>query len=151
MPAENDIRLDDGFSTTWEFENIPTVKLYEKEITPPQISGGGRIDTTTMRNLSYRTAAPKKLKTLGTITAVCAYASGAIPVIMAQINVKQRLTLSFPDGSVLIVWGWINEFTPGAMTEADQPTATVSFECSNTNNNGVEVAPDYQGPSGSTT
>jgi hypothetical protein len=146
----NNIRLDDGFSTTIELENIPTVKLYEKEITPPNISGGGPIETTTMRNLAWRTKSPKKLKAMGNISTTCAYATDAIPVLFAQIGVNQRMTVTFADGAHLRLWGWLDEFTPGAFTEGEQPTATVVFVPSLHNNSGVEVAPEYIQPLGDT-
>lgn len=57
-------RLDDGFSTTIEFADLPAVKFYEKTVTPPSIIGGGENDTTTMHNVAWRTKAPKKLKSL---------------------------------------------------------------------------------------
>lgn len=149
--AAHNVRLDDGFSTTIELEGAPTVKLYEKEITPPNISAGGPIETTTMRNLAWRTRSPKKLKAMGAITAVCAYATDAIPVLFAQVGVNQRMTISFADGSWLRIWGWLEEFTPAAFTEGEQPTASVVFQPSMHDNNGIEVAPEYQPPVGSTT
>jgi hypothetical protein len=148
---DNEVRLDDGFSTTIELENIPTVKLFEKEITPPQISAGGPINTTTMRNLAWRTASPKKLKNMGPINTTCAYATSAIPVLFAQIGVNQRMTISYPDGSWLRIWGWLEEFTPAAFTEGEQPTATVVFQPSMHDDDGVEVAPEYHPNEGTTT
>lgn len=149
LPA-NEVRLDDGFSTTIELENAPTIKLYEKQVTLPAINGGGPIETTTMRNLAYRTRSPKKLKTLGPINAVCAYATEAIPTLFAQIQVNQRIMISFADGSKLTIWGWLEEFTPAAFSEGEQPTATVVFQPSLHDNDGVEVAPDYDGPGSDT-
>lgn len=150
MPA-NDVRMDDGFSTLITLGNAPTVKLYEKEVTPPGIQGGGPIDTTTMRNIEWRTASPKKLKTASQITLTVAFASGAIPIMRDQVGVNQQITVSFPDGSSLTIWGWVDEFTPGAFTEGEQPTATVTIQPSNHDNAQPpeEVAPLYSGGSGS--
>lgn len=145
------IRMDDGHSITIELENAPTVKLYEKEVTPPQITAGGPIATTTMRNLAWRTQSPKKLKQMGPVNATCAYATDALEILFALIGINQRITISWPDGATLIVWGWLEEFTPGAFSEGNQPTATVVFQLSMHNNNGVEVAPDYNPPSGAST
>ncbi len=146
----NNKRLDDGFSTTIELELIPTVKLYEKEITPPNITGGGPIETTTMRNTAWRTAAPKKLKQMGQISTTCAYATDSFPVLFAQIGVNQQMTVTFPDGASLRLWGWLDEFTPSAFKEGDQPTASVKFQPSMRNNDGVETAPVYTDPPGDT-
>lgn len=146
----NNLRLDDGFSTTIELELAPTVKLYEKEITPPNITGGGGIETTTMRNTAWKTKAPKKLKMMGQVHTVCAYATDCIPVLFAQIQVNQRLTITFADGSSLRIWGWLDEFTPGAFKPDEQPTATVIFVPSMRDDNGAEVAPLYIDPPGDT-
>ncbi len=146
----NNIRLDDGFSTTIELENIPTIKLFEKEITPSNITGGGPIDTTTMRNTAWRTMAPKKLKKMGQIMATCAYATDSFPVLFAEIGKNQRMTVTFADGSSLTVWGWLDEFTPSTVKEGDQPTAAVKFEPSMRDNDGNEVAPLYTDPPGDT-
>lgn len=150
MPQNNSIRLDDGFSTIITLANIPTVHIYEKEVTPPGISGGGAIDTTTMRNTKWRSMAPKALKTLTDMTAVVAFSTDAIPVIMSQTNIKQQITVTFPDGSSLSFYGWMDEFTLGKFSEGDQPTATIKIVPSNINPlTGLESAPDYVGTSGS--
>lgn len=139
----NQLRLDDGFSTFITLENLPTVKLYEKEVTPPSYTAGGPIDTTTMRNLAYRTSAPRKLKGLGKVSATCAYATEALESIWAQIGINQRITITFPDGSEIRFHGWIEEFTPSAHKEGDQPTAVVSIQPGMRDADGAESAPIY--------
>lgn len=143
MPAPNQIRLDDGFSTIITFENIPTIKLYEKDITPPGVSSGAAIDTTTMRNTEWRTMAARQLKTITPVTAVVAFATEAIPLIHAQIGINQICIVTFPDGSALEFHGWIDEFTLSNFTEGTQPTATLKVQPSMVDNNGVEKAPRY--------
>ena len=146
----NDLRMDDGFSTTIELENAPTIKLWETEVTPPQVTGGGAIDTTNMRSLAWRTKAPKKLKELGAITTTCAYATKVYPTIIEQININQRILISFADGASLRIWGYLNEFTPGSYQEGQRPTATVVFQPTLVDNDGVETAPEYIEPPGDT-
>ena len=138
-------RLDDGFSTLIELANLPDIKFYEKEVTPPGVTGGGPIDTTTMRNITYRTQSPKALKTLGPMSATVAFASDVLPQIEAQMNVNQLVTVTFPDGSTWTFWGWLDEFTLGAFVEGEQPTATVTIQPSNHDNEEppVEQAPVY--------
>lgn len=145
--ASNNIRLDDGFSTIITLANIPTVHLYEKEVTPPSISGGGAIDTTNMRNSEWRTSAPKSLKTLGQVTATVAYATDALSVVMAQIGVNQLVTVTFPDGSSFEFYGWLDEFNPANNTEGEQPKATITIRPSLRDSLGVETAPVYNEPS----
>ena len=139
----NQLRLDDGFATYITFANIPTVKLFEKEVTPPGMSANGPIDTTTMRNTAWRTMAPKALKTMPQISATVAYATDAIEVLYGQVGVNQPIFVTFPDGSTVSFWGWIEEFTPGAHTEGEQPTASLTVQPSLRNNAGAEVAPAY--------
>ncbi len=136
-------RMDDGFSTIITLANLPSVKLYEKDVTPPPITGGGPIETTTMRNTGWRTMAPKNLKSLGPVNATVAYATEAIEDIMDQLQVNQPITVTFPDGSTIEFWGWVEEFTPSTHTEGEQPTAALVIQPSLRNESGVETAPVY--------
>lgn len=142
LPA-NQLRLDDGFATIITLANLPTVKFYEKEVTPPGYTAGGPIETTTMRNLAYRTSAPRKLKSLTQVTVTVAYATEALTQIWAQIAVNQLITITFPDGSTIEFWGWVESFTPGAHKEGDQPTASMVIHPGMRDADGNEVAPAY--------
>lgn len=145
----NDTRLDDGFSTIITLANLPSVKLYEREVTPPGFKGGGPIETTTMRNTAWRTQAPKKLKTLDPVTSTVAFATEVIPQVQGQIGVNQLVQITFPDGSRIEFFGWVEEFTLSAFTEGEQPTATLSIQPSNRNAGGEETAPTYFAPDSS--
>lgn len=135
--------INDGFQTLISFSANPTIKFYEKEVTPPSLTGGGANDTTTMRNTTYRTKAPKKLKSLGEVSATCAYDPNVYPQIVAMANVNQLITITFPDNSTLAFWGWLDEFVPGSSKEGEQPTASVKVICSNQNASLVETAPVF--------
>lgn len=141
-------RIDDGHSTTITFAQSPTVRFYEKEVTPPGMQGGGENDTTTMRNTTWRTKAPKKLVTLSSASLTVAYDPVVYDDVVAMVNVNQLITITFPDGSSVAFWGWLDEFTPGAITEGSQPTASITIIPSNQNASGVETAPDYVAASG---
>lgn len=138
-------RYDDGFSTLITLSTLPAVKLYEKDITPPGMSAGGPVDVTTMRNTTWRTMSPRKLKTLTPVSVTVAYAFESLSQLLAQIGKNQLITITFPDNSTLAFWGWLEEFTPGANTEGEQPTATMSIQPSNHNNSATvtEVAPVF--------
>jgi hypothetical protein len=139
-------RLDDGFSTTVTFSagsSGVTFLFYEKESTPPGISGGGLIDTTTMRNTTWRTGKPKSLKTLLDSSFVGAYDPEVLDEINIMINVNQLITVTFPDGSNWQFWGKLDEFIPNAHVEGEQPTANILINPTNQNNSNVEVAPVY--------
>lgn len=139
-------RLDDGFSTIITLANIPSVKIFEKEVTPPGISAGGPIDTTTMRNVTWRTMSPRALKTLTPANVTAAFATEAIPQIMEQLKVNQLITVTFPDLSTLVFWGWMEEFALNAFVEGEQPTATVTFQPGNIDDDDQEVAPVWTPP-----
>jgi hypothetical protein len=137
------MRLDDGFSTIISFADFPSVQFYEKEVTPPGMDGGGPNDTTTMRNITLRTMAPKKLKSMTQFQCTAAYDPGVYASVWSMINVNQAMTITFPEGDTLVFWGWVDKFEPGAVKEGEQPTATVTFQCSNQDSNGDEIAPVY--------
>lgn len=145
----NELRLDDGFSTLIGLANLPTVKIFEKAVTPPGMQAGGAINTTTMRNIAFRTSAPKQLKTLTQVTTTVAFATAAIPDIQSQIGVVQLITVSYPDGSTLAFYGWIDEFMPGSFSEGEQPTATLTVHPTMRDLDGEEHAPVYTEPTDS--
>lgn len=134
-------RIDDGFKTLISFASAPSVKFYEKEVTPPGVSGGGANDTTTMRNTAWRTMAPKKLKTLSESNLTVAYDPAAYTDVLNIIQVNELITITFPDASTIAFWGWLDEFTPGAAQEGQQPTASIKIIPSNMNGSLVETAP----------
>ena len=139
-------RIDDGHSTTISFGSTPsgeTLLFWEKEVTPPGMSGGGPNDTTTMRNTLWRTMAPKKLITLTSGSFVASYDPGVFEQILAMLNVNTQIEVTYPNGDKYTFWGWLDEFTPNACVEGEQPTANVSIEPSNQNASGVETAPVY--------
>ena len=133
--------MNDGFSTLITFAEDSDVQMWEKTVTPPGISAGGAIEKTTMHNSAYRTQAPKSLKTLTDAGAVVAYDPAVFTEILAMIGVNQAITITWPDSSTLLFYGWIDEFTPGENAEGQQPTATLKIIPSNENGSGVETAP----------
>lgn len=137
-------RLDDGFKTIVTFANAPTIKLYEKEVTPPGLDGGGEIDTTTMRNTLWRTRHPKALITLSEMSFTSAYDPVVFTDLLSSVlNTNQLITVTFPDLSTLQFWGWLDKFTPNAHVEGEQPTAECTIIPSNQNASGIETAPVY--------
>jgi len=133
----------DGFSTTIAFADDSDVQMEVKEITPPGLTGGGEIDTTTMANTAWRTKYPKSLKTASECSLVVAWDPALYDEIITMLNANQLCTITFPDSSTLAFWGWIDEFTPNASTEGEQPTANMTIIPSNRNDSNVETAPAY--------
>lgn len=139
-------RIDDGHGTIITFLDAPSgtvVQLWEKEVTPPGIDGGGANDTTTMRNTAWRTKAPKKLKSLTDASFKAAYDPEAYDTILELLQVNGQIQIQFPDDSTVTFWGWLDKFTPGAIVEGQQPTADCVIVPSNQDNSGNEAAPVY--------
>lgn len=144
------VKIDDGHSTLISFANAANIALWEKEVTPPGADGGGPNDTTTMRNIQWRTRSPKKLITLTESTGTCAYDPKVYTDIMNQLNKNQQITVTFPNGATLVFWGWLNSFRPNANREGEQPTATYEVVPSNQNSVGAEVGPVFNQTSSTT-
>jgi hypothetical protein len=141
--------LTDGHPTYMTFYALGTgvsILLKEVSVTPPGVEGGGPNDTTTMRNVNWRTKQPKHLKELSDGACVFQYDPAIYDQILSIVNVNGVIRLDFPDGSALQFWGWLNNFTPGEAVEGAMPTATGTVHCSNQDDAGNEVAPDYQPP-----
>lgn len=135
--------LKDGFATTVTLANLPAVKLKEVGVTPPALKAGGPIDQTTMRNVRMRTHSPKSLLTLSQIKGMYAYDPAAYGQLLTQIGINQLITTTFPDGSTLASWGWLDDFAPAESKEGTRPEAACIFEPSNMDNNNVEQLPVY--------
>jgi len=134
-------QLNDGYQTLVSFAADPTVLMYEKSVTPPELDGGGEIDITTMLNTAYRTQNPKALISVGDAAMTVAYDPAVYPEIVALLNINTLITLTFPDGDTVAWWGWLNKFTPGEHVEGEQPTADLEIKATNHNDSGVETGP----------
>ena len=138
-------RLDDGYQTliTFSASSSGVEVFWEKAVTPPGVEGGGPNDTTTMRNEVYRTTSPKNLITLTSGSFTAALDPAILDELIAMVNVNQAITITFPDGSTWVFWGWINEASPGEFVEGEQPTIDITIEPSNQDAVGDEIAPVY--------
>lgn len=134
------IRLKDGFSTRIAFALDPDISFWEVDVTPPGLDGGDAIDYTTMHNTTYRTMAPRQLKTLTDAASTAAYDPAVFTQILAIVNVNGWITIHYPDGSTLDFVGYLRTFEPGACAEGEQPTATINITPTN-QILGVETAP----------
>jgi hypothetical protein len=136
--------MEDGHSTRIAFSADSDVVMAEKEVTPPGISGGGANDVTTMLNVTYRTMAPKNLITLSEASFEAAYDPAFYDEIITMVNLNQTITVTFPDGGILLFRGWIDEFTPNRNVEGEQPTAEITIIPSNRDPvTGAESAPIF--------
>jgi len=137
--------LKDGHSTVITFASASSgvSVIFEKEVTPPGVSGGGGIDVTTMLNVDYRTMEPKSLKTLTPGSFIAGYDPAILDEMIAMVNVNQLITITYPDGSSWAFFAFIDEFTPNNLVEGDFPTANITIIPTNVNGAGVETDPVY--------
>lgn len=136
------IKIDDGYQTRIVFAANTTVSLWEKSVKPPGMDGGDAVETTTMRNTTYRTMAPRHLLTLTPMTMTCAYDPNSYNQLIQLINVRTTVTVQFPDGSTLAFFGFLQKFEPNDIKEGEQPEATVTITPTNFDNtNKVEAGP----------
>ena len=134
-------KLSDGYQTLISFSANSSIKLWEKTVTPPAISGGGGIDTTGMTNETYRTKAPKSLLTIENTSSTCRYDPAVYNEILALMNVVNTITLTWPDATTLSFEGFLDVFTPNELTEGEEPTAEIDIIAGNENAAGTETGP----------
>ncbi len=116
-------RMDDGFKTLISLSGNTEIALWEKEVTPPGVRGGGPIDTTGMHNTAWRTQSPKQLKTTSISPTLVAYDPVLFEEIAALENINQRIELTFPDDTILQFYGYVETFELNPVMEGRQPTA----------------------------
>lgn len=133
--------LTDGHPTTVSFALNTSIKLKEVSVTPPGIDGRGPNNTTTMRNSTWTTQQPKKLKTMTDFSFVAQYDPIVYTQALAMLNQVQEITVTFSDTSTIKVQGWLNAVQPQDHVEGAMPTMTVSVCVSNQNSSGVETGP----------
>lgn len=136
------IKLEDGFSTKIALSQDPDISFWEVSITPPGVDGGDPVQTSTMYNTTYRTMAPRALKTLTPLTVTAAYDPAIYDQIVAIINVNGAITLIFPDGSTVSFYGFVQNFQPQEVAEGTQPRAQITITPTNTDpTDGSEEGP----------
>lgn len=138
-PAGTD--MPDGFSAKITFEDDPDISLWESSVTPPGIDGGDAIEQTTMHNTTWRTFAPRSLKTLSESTFEAGWDAWAYSQLIAMINVNQVLTVTFASGDTLAFWGFLRTFTPSGLVRGEKPMATCAITPTNRDDAGNEEAP----------
>jgi len=138
--------MEDGFPTTID---IGGTNFCVKSITPPSLEMGGANDVSCMSNTTYRTKASKKLIDMGDITVVGFYNPVLYTTFVSSLGSNGEITITFPPigaettGGTLVVYGWLDSFTPNTHEEGSAPEATLTLVISNRDANGDEIAPVY--------
>lgn len=131
--------LYDGFSTTVVIGGVTLIE--EMSVTPPGYSGGGPVSTTTQNNNAvWRTAKPKALLSFKELVLTVQYDPALYIEVGLMMNINQAIQVNFPDGSYLVFYGWIDDFSPNELVEGELPTANLAIIASNLNGT-VEQGP----------
>jgi hypothetical protein len=124
-------KLRDGYQVLIAFINDPNISLWEKGVKPPGMDGGEKVDQTTMHNQLCTTAAPQYLVMYTDGTARVAYDPAEWDAIHDLINSNQAISFIFPDGSVLVAYGYLRSFEPDELVRGTQPEATITIVITN--------------------
>lgn len=136
------ISLKDGYQCLITFGANATLGIWEKELSPPGMDGGEKIDVTTMHNVDYKTFVPQALVTLTGNSVKAAYDPGAFSSIVQQVNREDTITFRFADGSTWAYYGYLRVFKPDNMQIGQFPMATIEIEVTNWDYvNKVEAGP----------
>ena len=143
------IPLWDGFRTLITFEYDSDISLWEKSTTPPGIEGGDAIDVSTFHNVFYRTKWPRELVEITDGSFKAAYDPASWSQILAQVNVRQTITVTFNDESTEAFWGHLKSAIPDEHSDGSQPECTVTFVVDNIDNSYDESGPYLTSVAGS--
>jgi hypothetical protein len=140
--------LKDGYQTLFTTSLI-AAKMYKiVSLTPPPIDGRGPIDQTNMESAVATQKSPKALIDMGNFNATIVYDTKNydftdVNAIAFWVNVNGLCNLTFPDGTGVNFWGYINAMRPGENAEGNRPTAVLEIVVTNEDNSGNQVLPDW--------
>lgn len=135
--------IKDGLGISIAFANYPDLFLSIDpiSITPPANNGGDGIPTTSHSNDTFRTKHPRTLVDVENMRFVAAYDPDAWDDIVDAVNKNQLITLLYPTGDSLAIWGYLKSFLPKEFVEGVQPEADCEIVVTNVNDSGVETGP----------
>lgn len=125
------ILLKQGFPSKLTFANNTTLSVWEKKVKPPGLDGGEAIEQTTMFNTLYRTFAARTLITMTPLNLSGAYDPNLFVLLLAQINIEQVLTLTFPEGTTLAFYGYLQKADFNELAEGVQPEISLTIQPTN--------------------
>lgn len=117
-------KLGDGQGTQIVLDGYETISLWEKSVSPPSVKADQFIDTSTHRNVKWRTMHPRKLLTVGPVAGKCKYDPVLYQTIKNIMNVNLAVTLWFTTGASLAFFGALTEFSPDALEEGKDGEAS---------------------------
>ena len=140
--------LTNGYASFFAITDFETLGFWEKEVTPFGLEGGDKIDVTTMHNHYVRTYAAQALYEAADGEMTAAYDPGVLSRLTGTggaINTNKAITIHFPDTSTWDTYGYIKTFSPSALSNGEQPEASVTVVFTNltTATPPVEYQPQY--------
>lgn len=105
----------------------PNIDLWEKSVKPPSFQLDDRKDNSTAHNDRFRTFSPGRLLTGQDITVQCGYDPDQIQDIIDRIGVRDTITVTFPTGTKIAFYGWLDQVDFSELTEDDDPTVTLTL------------------------
>lgn len=116
----------DGYGVRITLETS-SLTFLETSVTPAGIDGGDAIDVTNHSKATYREMYPRTLKEITPISATVEYDPADLASIASAVNLSQSITVSFPQGDAVVVYGFLKSFTPADMTEGEYPSADIEI------------------------
>ncbi len=134
--------LENGHRSLITSARDTNVNLWEKDVGQPGDDGGEPVDTTTQHNSTFRTKSPRTLRDLTPFTVTFSYDPIIRDEISNLINVRDTITIRYPDGSTMCFFGYLKgvEFDPLSEGEFPSGTATYVPTCYDPTND-VEAGP----------
>ena len=123
--------LKDGYQTLVTLAVDPDASFWEIGVTPPGYDGGDPIDTTTMHNVRWRTMAARALISMTPISVRGAYDPFVYDLFLSIVNIETTVTVTFPDGTTLAFYGFLQNFEPDELAEGELPEATFTVQPTN--------------------
>ena len=105
------IIVEDGQTALVAFERDPDLSIWETSSQPPGIDNGEEINITSHHNQSWRTFAPRVLKTLTPFTIGFMYDPAAVQQIRDLCGKRGSISFYWPDGSKMAFYGYLKNAT----------------------------------------
>jgi hypothetical protein len=138
--APSGIRLGNGHPTKVTLALDTNIELWEQTVTPPGVDGGDKIDVSNMWNTEYRTYNPRTLKEMTDMEVSAQYDPIIWQSLLAAVNRRDTITVTFPEGTTLAFHGWVKSFEPEEIQEGEVPMITVTICAANQDTAGAEQA-----------
>jgi hypothetical protein len=123
-PGAGSIKLEDGYRSLIAFAANLSFFFYDLELTPPGMTVGEAIDTTTMWNTMVTKSLANLIEGMDA-TFVGGYDPAIYTQMQGMLGVEQVVTQSWPDGSTLAFYGGIREATFDRLVRKTMPRMTV--------------------------